>query len=236
MTTEYGLLNESNREQFVRNALLNISPGKRILDAGAGTKPYKKYCQHLEYVSQDSSQYDGKGNGEGLQTGNFDYGKIDLVCDIDDIDIASKSFDAILCTEVLEHVPYPDMAIGELARLLKTGGTLILTAPFCSLTHFAPQHYSTGFSKYWYEHFLSNYDLEILSMVPNGSYFEYLSQELNRLPYVINDYCHVGLDENSLQALNGIRELLSRVGNYDTSVINSSELLCFGYHVIARKR
>ena len=65
-----------------------------------------------------------------------------------------KSFDVVLCSEVLEHVPDPIQVIKELCRLIKPRGTLILTAPFCSLTHFAPYHFSTGFNRYFYEEHL----------------------------------------------------------------------------------
>jgi 2-polyprenyl-3-methyl-5-hydroxy-6-metoxy-1,4-benzoquinol methylase len=43
-----------------------------------------------------------------------------------------------MCVEVFEHLPEPIKAVEEFARLFKPGGYLILTAPFCSLTHFAP--------------------------------------------------------------------------------------------------
>lgn len=77
-----------------------------------------------------------------------------LVSDITMIPAPDASFDAILCSEVLEHVPEPTHALDEFVRLLKPGGTLILTAPFASLVHMAPYHYCSGFSRYWYEHHL----------------------------------------------------------------------------------
>ena len=65
------------------------------------------------------------------------------------------AFDAILCSEVLEHVPDPTMVLDEFARLIKPMGKLILTAPFASMVHFASYHYCSGFSRYWYEHHLT---------------------------------------------------------------------------------
>jgi 2-polyprenyl-6-hydroxyphenyl methylase / 3-demethylubiquinone-9 3-methyltransferase len=38
-------------------------------------------------------------------------------------------FDVVLCTEVIEHTPRPQTAIDELARVLRPGGTLVLTTP-----------------------------------------------------------------------------------------------------------
>jgi len=63
---------------------------------------------------------------------------VDVISDITSIPLPDASFDACLCTEVLEHLPHPIEALRELARLLRPGGRLILTAPFCSLTHFSP--------------------------------------------------------------------------------------------------
>lgn len=44
-------------------------------------------------------------------------------------DIASGSFDYIVCTEVLEHTAQPFDAAAEMARLLRPGGLLFLTVP-----------------------------------------------------------------------------------------------------------
>ena len=86
-------------------------------------------------------QYTGGGVlAEGLQTGEWDTSRIDLVSDITEIPAPDASFDAILCSEVLEHIPEPTHALDEFMRLLRPGGTLILSAPFASLVHFAPYH------------------------------------------------------------------------------------------------
>ena len=43
---------------------------------------------------------------------------------------ADASLDAILCLDVLEHVPDFSAALGEFARVLKPGGALLLTVPW----------------------------------------------------------------------------------------------------------
>jgi 2-polyprenyl-3-methyl-5-hydroxy-6-metoxy-1,4-benzoquinol methylase len=45
------------------------------------------------------------------------------------IGFASGTFDAVLCTEVIEHTPDPRLSLGELFRVLKPGGTLVVTVP-----------------------------------------------------------------------------------------------------------
>jgi SAM-dependent methyltransferase len=42
----------------------------------------------------------------------------------------TASFDCILCSEVLEHIPDDAKAISELRRVLKPAGVLIITVPF----------------------------------------------------------------------------------------------------------
>lgn len=127
----YKNINDENRQIWLEKTLSALPQGTRILDAGAGELSNQPLCDHLSYVSQDFCQYEGVGNGRGLQTGQWDTNGIDLVCDIAAIPEPDASFDAILCSEVLEHVPDPTKALDEFARLLKPGGKLILTAALC---------------------------------------------------------------------------------------------------------
>ncbi|MES2364327.1 MAG: methyltransferase domain-containing protein [Pseudomonadota bacterium] len=183
-----GLSNASTRDIWVASELAKLPSGLRILDAGAGECQYKECCVNLNYVSQDFSKYDGTGNREGLQTGSWDTSRIDIVSDITQIPEPSEAFDAILCTEVLEHLPEPVMALKEFTRLLKPGGILILTAPFTSMTHFAPFHYATGFNRYFYEYHLQKLGFESIEIVENGNFFEFLAQELRRLKQMAVDF------------------------------------------------
>lgn len=227
-----GRQNDEKRESWVRSQLGNLPDGMTILDAGAGELRYKKYCEHLKYISQDFAQYDGSGDGTGLQMGNWDQSNIDIISDITSIPLGDESVDAILCVEVLEHIPEPILALKEFSRLLKSAGILILAAPFNSLTHFAPYHFSTGFNKYFYEKHLFDYNFEILKIETNGNYFEYIAQELRRLPEITKRYS----GKNLVLSRIFIKLLLFILGRLSRKDNGSDELLCYGYHILAKKK
>ncbi|MDG5492246.1 class I SAM-dependent methyltransferase [Psychroserpens sp. SPM9] len=230
---DVGKSNERDRKVWLKETLKNLPNGSKILDAGAGQQQYKAYCTHLEYVSQDFGGYEANNGKPGLQKKDWDYGELDIISDIASIPREDASFDAIMCIEVLEHVVNPKEAIAEFTRLLKPGGTLIITAPFCSLTHFAPYHFYSGFNSFFYETELEKNGFEIVNITANGNYFEYLAQEVNRLPSMSQRYSNVTLDAPSKKLLFNMKKLLKTLSDKDA---NSSELLCYGYHVLAKKK
>jgi ubiquinone/menaquinone biosynthesis C-methylase UbiE len=137
-----------------------------------------------------------------------------------------------MCTEVLEHLPNPIMAIKEFSRLLKPSGKLIITAPFCSLTHFSPYHFSTGFNKYFYEKHLDEFGFKIIEIQENGNFFEFIAQENRRLESIAYKYSNIRMKKSVQKALIQILKCLEECSKLDTG---SKELLCFGYHVLAEK-
>jgi len=52
-----------------------------------------------------------------------------LRADAERLPFADASFDRVLCSEVLEHVPAPERAAAELARVLKPAGLLAVSVP-----------------------------------------------------------------------------------------------------------
>lgn len=224
--------NLTNRQAWLQQILTGLPAGTRLLDAGAGELQNRRHCTHLDYVSQDFCQYHGAEGGhptEGLQHTRWDTSRIDLVSDITAIPALDASFDAVLCSEVLEHVPEPTHALDEFTRLLKPGGTLILTAPFLSVVHQAPYHFCTGFSKYWYQHHLNQRGFRIQTLVANGDWYSLLRQELRRLG---------GLERQRRNwtwplayAYASLGLVLLTLGRRNTT----DDLACFGWHCVAVK-
>ena len=67
--------------------------------------------------------------GPGYRTSELEPGKADLAIDITAIDLPDESLDAIICSHVLEHVPDDALAMRELHRVLRPGGTAIVMVP-----------------------------------------------------------------------------------------------------------
>ena len=216
------------RVNWVKEQLKIIPDGCTILDAGAGERVFKPFRSHLEYVSQDFGQYTG-GDINGSETWNNE--GLDIISDITSIPVEDNSFDYILCTEVLEHVPDAPEVIKEFSRILKPGGILLATAPFCSLTHFAPYHFS-GYNSFWWQHHLSRNNFKIELIESNGNWFSFVAQELRRSRWMgkTNGMPILGLITRILSI--PIILMLSIMDYFDN---DSKSLLCFGFMTRSKK-
>ena len=61
-----------------------------------------------------------------------------IIADAHHIPRPDATFDTVICTEVLEHVPDPRQVVREMARVLRPGGVLVLAVPFVYPVHGAP--------------------------------------------------------------------------------------------------
>lgn len=105
--------------------------GGRLLDVGCGTKPYQSLFNVDAYVGLDidSDATRKRGIADYLYEGRH-------------FPFPDASFDSILCNQVLEHVFNPDEFLGEVMRVLKPGGKLLLTIPFVWDEHEQPHDYA----------------------------------------------------------------------------------------------
>lgn len=222
--------NQEPRDRWVQKKLESLPNGYKILDAGCGPQRYRRHCKHLQYYSQDFEGYNPGGDGKNLQIEDWNYGEIDYKGDIWSIDEDSEKFDVILCTEVLEHVPFPNETIKELARLLKVGGIMIITAPFSSSPHMTPYYFYSGFHENWYLMIAKKNNLKVSEISENGNIYNFIGQELNRVANIqensfIRFLLKIYFRFFSISILN----LMSRYGK-------KQSLLPFGYHVVMKKR
>lgn len=49
--------------------------------------------------------------------------------DAENLPFRDGTFDVAICLQLLEHTPFPEKVIGEIARVLRSGGRLFLSAP-----------------------------------------------------------------------------------------------------------
>lgn len=126
-----GYVNSSrvHLKRAVRRFARGTAPGMLVLDAGAGTSPYRKFFDHARYEAADFA---------ALGT---DYAPLDYVCDISDIPVDAGRFDRVLFNQVLEHLPEPAQAVAELHRVLRPGGKLFCSVPLFYEEHQKPYDY-----------------------------------------------------------------------------------------------
>jgi hypothetical protein len=87
-------------------------------------------------------------------------------------------------------------------------------------------------NRFWYETHLPALGIEVEEITPNGNYFEYLAQEVRRLPEMMARYAS---RQPGLRERFGRRLLLQALEGCTVSDRGSAELLCFGFHVRGRK-
>lgn len=159
------------RTEFIKKIAADTKPGTKILDAGAGPCKFKNLFSHAQYFSQDFAKYEGSDHS---------YGQLDYISDITNIPVEDSSFDSIICTEVFEHIPRPDLALKEFSRIVKKGGQIVLTAPLGSGIHMPPYHFYGGFTPHWYDYFAKESNLTVRSIVANKGFFKHYGQESQR--------------------------------------------------------
>ena len=220
--------NQYVRDEFIIDQLSRLKKGVVLLDAGCGKQPYRKYCDSFDYRAQDFGGYsfdnktmiEKKGRRPKMK---YEYGELDYIGNIWNINEVNSFFDAILCTEVFEHIPHPIDTLKEFSRLLKKDGILILTAPSSCLRHMDPFFFYSGFSDRWFEKFLNENEFKIEIIEPIGDYYRWLAVEMVRTSAA-----------NTILA----KVLLAPAFLYfylKKRTQESVDTLCMGYHIVARK-
>jgi SAM-dependent methyltransferase len=156
---------------FMREAAAALAPGTDVLDAGAGNAPYRELFAHCRYVTSDWSSSPHEGAG-----------RVDIQASLDDLPVADGSFQALLNTQVLEHVADPGRVAAELYRVLTPGGRLWLTAPLVWPLHEEPYDY-WRFTSHGLRRVLEGAGFEVERLEPRGGYFSVLATMLAGAPY-----------------------------------------------------
>jgi len=127
----------------------------RVLDVGAGGQPFRRYLpSDSEYVAMEVSD-----SRNGHVTGDAQH-----------LPFADRTFDGIVCTMVLEHVPDPALAVTEMGRICKPGARLYLSAPMSWGLHYEPHDYFR-FTRYGIESLLERGGFRVEETVRVGGLF-----------------------------------------------------------------
>jgi SAM-dependent methyltransferase len=110
----------------------------------------------------------------------WNYSHLDFVAPLDDLPMADGCYDAVLCTQVLEHVPNPGDCLLELLRVLKPGGRLFLTVPMAHPEHQVPYDYYR-YTSYGLRYLLDQAGFDApVQLEPMGGIFTRWAYELPR--------------------------------------------------------
>jgi SAM-dependent methyltransferase len=145
-------------------------PRGSLLDLGAGVKPYAPvYRPHFEEciaVDVPHSPHDISG--------------VDVFASAEELPFGEDSFDCVICTEVIEHCTDPATVMKEIRRVLKPGGTALVTTPFLVPLHDMPYDF-WRFTPSALRLLAERAGLEVDSIRPRGEYSAVLIEMLVRM-------------------------------------------------------
>ena len=102
----------------------------KVLDIGCGQSPYRYL------LNASATEYKGI---DVIEAASFDYVNKDITLfDGEIIPFEDNTFDAIICTEVLEHVYNYQTLVDEMYRVSKPNAKAIITIPFSARYHYIP--------------------------------------------------------------------------------------------------
>jgi 2-polyprenyl-3-methyl-5-hydroxy-6-metoxy-1,4-benzoquinol methylase len=143
----------------------------KLLDMGCGKVPL--YSAYRPYVSDIQC----------IDWSNSPHGPIylDKECDLTEaIPYADQSFDTIVLSDVLEHLPEPSACWKEMHRLLKPGGKVLLNVPFLYQIHEAPNDYYR-YTEFALRRFADQSGFEVVELSSLGGATEVLADIVAKL-------------------------------------------------------
>ncbi|MFT3927625.1 MAG: methyltransferase domain-containing protein [Myxococcales bacterium] len=153
----------TNPFYFARTRLLSTLErvaGKargRMLDVGCGQKPYRHLFRVDEYVGLEIDTPENRANKQA-----------DFFYDGRSFPFADGSFDSVFASQVFEHVFNPEEFLSEVARVLRPGGSLILTLPFFWDEHEQPYDFAR-YSSFGLSHLLSRHGFRVEELHKSGA-------------------------------------------------------------------
>lgn len=145
-----------------------LAKGARVLDAGAGDQRYRPKFAHCVYESADFEQVDKP------------YAASTYKCDLRSIPAPDRSFDAVVFTQVMEHLPDPLAVLRELNRLMKPGGRLFYSAPLWFEEHEKPYDFYR-YTQFGVRHLFESAGFEVKELRWLQGYLGSVSHQLRHM-------------------------------------------------------
>ncbi len=158
---------EAEIERSVTEFATGLPKNTRVLDAGAGEGNYRAHFSSQRYCGLDL----------GVGDGAWDYSKLDVLGDLSSLPFREATFDATLNVVTLEHVREPARVIAELARVLNSGGRILIVAPHEWEEHQQPHDYFR-YTRYGLRYLLERAGFRDIEVQPVGGFFRLLSRRL----------------------------------------------------------
>lgn len=175
----------------------------RTLDIGCGHRPYQGLFRSAEYIGLE---LDTPENRAGKQA--------DVYYNGDAFPFLDASFDSAVCNQVLEHVFDANRFLGEINRVLKQNGMLLLSAPFAWDEHEQPLDFAR-YSSFGLGHLLAANGFTVVAAkktVPGvGAVFQLFSAYLYKITASRNPYLNLFLAAILMAPFNVLGILLSKV-------------------------
>jgi SAM-dependent methyltransferase len=206
--------------EFMIRAAREMPAGSHTLDVGAGDAPYRELFTHVEYVTADWEN-----------SLHEDLAAMDIQAPADDLPVDDGSFDAVLLTQVLEHVPDPGRVLSELWRVLRPGGRLYLSAPLVWELHELPFDFYR-YTSVGLEHLLQAAGFEDVSVQPRNDCFSTLAQLMRNMSHAMGR-APDGLDDRRESAARLLRQLAAQVAALGPLDVEHS--LPLGYAAVATR-
>lgn len=161
--------------RFLQQAVSDLPDGARVLDVGAGDAPYRELFDRFDYLTSD---------WEGTEhVADRPY---DIVAQAHDLPLDDDSLDAVVCTQVLEHLPEPWVAVEEFHRVLRPGGRVIITAPLTWYLHELPHDYYR-FTAYGLAHLLQRAGFADVQVEPMNDSPATIAELLRQLKWFLGE-------------------------------------------------
>lgn len=192
----------------------------KLLDLGCGNVPlfeaYKAYVTDNICVDWPHSPHSND--------------HLDYECDISrDLPFSHNSFDTVILSDVLEHIPRPEHLVKEVSRVLSPEGKLLMNVPFYYWLHEQPNDYYR-YTQFALKRFIKEAGLNLILIEPIGGSPEILTDILAK------HFCHIPLLGNPLAMFIQSVTWLAVTTRWGRSIsIKTAKLFPFGYFVIARK-